>query len=91
MTNTDPAKTAATLYEVSFDNDEMQGVSHKTEQAAAHGPVMIAFPGNGFNPHDMGYMLDNSVLQMAGKLKKYLKIGNVSDDMIKKTPFYVVS
>lgn len=91
MTNTDSAKTAATLYEVSFDNDEMQGVSHKTEQTVSHGPIMIAFPGNGFNPHDMGYMLDKSVLQMAGKLKKYLTIGNVGDDMIKKTPFYVVS
>ncbi len=90
MTNTDSAKTAATLYEVSFDNDEMQGVMHKTEQAVSHGSVMIAFPGNGFNPHDLGYMLDKGVLQMAGKLKKYLKIGNVDDAMIKKTPFYVV-
>ena len=91
MTNATTEKTAVSLFEISFDNDEPYGVMHETDQVNPEGPVMVVLPGNGFNLHDMGFNHNTNVLKMANKMRKYLEEADVDKDIIRKTRFYVVS
>lgn len=91
MTATATEKTECTLYEVSFDNEEPYGVMHEAEAANSEGMAVITFPGNGFNPHEMGCLLEENVLKLANKLRKYLETANLSRDIIRKIPFYIIS
>lgn len=91
MTNNLSEKTKSTLYEVSFDNDKPHGAVCEVEHVKPQGPVFVVLPGNGFNQHDMGYKLEENVLRVANKLRKYLESAGIDKDMIKKLPFYVVT
>ena len=84
-------KTDNTLYEISFDNDEPYGVMHETDRTVFEGPIVVAFPGHGFNYDEMRSSLDESVLRLANRIRKILEAGSVDKSTIKKTPFYAIS
>lgn len=84
-------KTENTLYEISFDNSEPYGIMHEVNQANSEGPIIIAFPGNGFNYNEMRSSLDEKVLRLANRVRKILEAGNVDKSTIKETPFYAIS
>lgn len=84
-------KTENKLYEVSFNNDEPYGSLCEVPQVNPQGPVFIAFPGNGFEAHEMGYTLNEKALRLANKMRKYLESAGISREVIKQLPFYVAS
>lgn len=91
MTNESVDKTKNTLHEISFDNNQPYGIAREVSQASAQGPALITFPGNGFELKELGCTLDEKILRLANKMRKYLEAADVSRDIIRKMPFYVVT
>ena len=91
LAQTETDKTKNTLYEISFDGDNPDSGAREVSQAVAQGPILIAFPGNGFESRQLGCTLDEQVMLMAKKMRRYLEAADVSQDIIRKMPFYVIT
>ena len=91
MSVANSGKTQSILYEVSFDNDEPYGIGRIVERAAASGPIVVAFPGNGLNPKDKDAPDIEKMAKLANLLKNIMLKAGVNQEIIRKTLFYVAA